>query len=264
MQKAKAIISKFINKCPEEIAHNTAIDKRAVQGSVLIHRMFAALAKEGYHVSDIAQIKTFGDFEHEVTEKAIFSDAVSISGTTSSKISDSEDFNLLNHYGNCDIGVDIEDIENMPVVDDFREEPFYLENFSQREISYCILQINPRASFAGKFAAKEALIKAKKCLSHTSLKSIEILNDDSGRPVYPGFSISIAHSTSLAIAIAVKDEPLSFDMKPMFMEKSGRDLIHTEKRENVLLGMSSLFYVCILSLVLSLCSITAVIVFLLK
>jgi phosphopantetheinyl transferase (holo-ACP synthase) len=207
MQKAKEIFSKFINKPLEEITSETVIDKRAVPGSVLIHRMYAALAKDGYYVSDMTSIKTYGDFEREITGEIRGRDATNLSAKTSltNVSSNAELPQLASQCGNLDIGIDIEDIDNMPIVNDYREEPFYTANFSQREISYCILQHNPQASFAGKFAAKEALVKADNNLQKMPFCEIEILNNESGRPVFDGFSISISHSRTVAIAMAIKN-----------------------------------------------------------
>eukprot|EP00122_Pirum_gemmata_P009880 Pgem_evm1s9120 len=83
---------------------------------------------------------------NEKYTKEILSQAVlttSMNGTT----------NL--HQGNG-VGVDVEPISEFNV----HNENFIERNFTQREIDYCRSQPDPRASFTGKWCAKEAVIKA--------------------------------------------------------------------------------------------------------
>jgi phosphopantetheine--protein transferase-like protein len=103
-------------------------------------------------------------------------------------------------------GIDIEDISNFPVVIDFREDDFYVSNFSMQEISYCILKGKPLGSFAGLFSTKEALCKTSERIRQMPFNKIEITHDDNGKPVYPGYSISISHTDQFAVAIAIANE----------------------------------------------------------
>ena len=84
------------------------------------------------------------------------------------------------------------------------EDSFYSSTFSQREISYCLLQENPIQSFAGKFAAKEALIKIDGSLAAIPMNEIEILNDRKGRPFFQDVTLSISHTDRSAVAVAVR------------------------------------------------------------
>jgi phosphopantetheinyl transferase (holo-ACP synthase) len=92
----------------------------------------------------------------------------------------------------------------MPSVNDFREDEFYVMNFTPAEISYAILQPDPLATFAGLFAAKEAIVKSDNTIKNKAFNSIFIDHLPSGKPIYPGFSISISHTPTLAMASAVK------------------------------------------------------------
>ena len=103
------------------------------------------------------------------------------------------------------IGVDMEEIANMPVVSDFREDEFYKMNFTPAEMAYCILQPNPYASFAGFFAAKEAIVKADNRFKTIPFNEIFIDHVPGGQPVFAGFNISISHVSQLSIAIAIKN-----------------------------------------------------------
>lgn len=200
MTKAKNIIATFLKIDSSEIDENTRIDSSVISGSVLIHRMYSVLSTEGYYVTNKDKIRTYGDFLKELNQ-----------GTTINNISEKNNKKELikSNKSSSDlldvqVGIDIEDIVNMPVVTDYREDRFYIDNFSSKEISYCILQADPRASFAGKFSLKEAIIKADNDYKSIPLMEIEILNDSLGKPIFNGFALSISHTTDKAIAVAIK------------------------------------------------------------
>src|SRR3989338_5418290 len=75
------------------------------------------------------------------------------------------------------IGIDIEAVAR------FKEsytDPYFLRLiFTPGEIEYCQRKHEPYISFAGKFCAKEAVIKAS--TERLQAKEIEILNEDSGK-----------------------------------------------------------------------------------
>ena len=60
------------------------------------------------------------------------------------------------------IGIDIADIEKFEKIKFERKPEFYKKIFLPSEISYCLKYKNPYERFAGKFAIKEATIKAIK------------------------------------------------------------------------------------------------------
>jgi fatty acid synthase subunit alpha len=91
----------------------------------------------------------------------------------------------------CGIGVDIE--LNAAINIDASTSAFIDRNFSKNEIDYCSRSPNPRASFCGRWAAKEAVVKAICNLkpelkqqwlkgAGAPLKDIEILSSVSGSP----------------------------------------------------------------------------------
>ncbi len=102
------------------------------------------------------------------------------------------------------IGIDIEQISLMPPSSDYREDHFYTSNFSPSEIAYCILQPDTAASFAGLFAAKEAIVKADNSYLKRDFNSIKIDHLPNGKPTFPSFSISISHTAQIAVAVAVR------------------------------------------------------------
>jgi phosphopantetheine--protein transferase-like protein len=106
--------------------------------------------------------------------------------------------------GGFQIGVDVEQSDSLPETNDYRSHPFFQDNFTPGEISYCIQQSSARASFCGVWAAKEAAIKAGAASAGHSLKHIEITHDAAGKPGYTGCVVSISHSPSMAVAVCLK------------------------------------------------------------
>jgi len=191
-QQIKEILGNFIHLDAAHISEHTVIDRSAVQSSILIHRMYAALAEAGLVIANPGAIKTFGDLQ----QAAGLEDRHAPSPALPTMPAD------FANDGLCG-GIDIEDISRFNMVTDYREDEFYRQNFSPAEIAWCILQPNPLASFGGKFAAKEAIVKADNRFKFIPFYKIEVLNDPDGKPQFKGFEISISHTQTTAIAMAI-------------------------------------------------------------
>jgi phosphopantetheine--protein transferase-like protein len=205
IETLKALVAPFVQLDPALIGAQTIIDRRAIKGSIMVHRMFAVLEREGFAVAD-RTIGTFGELAAALGKEegvaAPASTAAPPPPVAKEKSSPPETGRHLR--GLLAVGIDMEEVSNMPVVADFREEPFYRQNFSEREIAYCILQPDPRQSFAGRFCAKEAICKADRDWRRMPFNLIEIRSDAEGRPYFEGFALSISHTPAQAIAIALK------------------------------------------------------------
>jgi len=111
--------------------------------------------------------------------------------------------------GNIGIGVDIEKIERFN--DCFDDVSFLHQIFTQREIDAYFLRKNKIPHLAGRFCAKEAVIKAfGDCKKKIFFKDVEIFNNDNGSPYAVvnkhkdyDTKISISHDESHAIAISL-------------------------------------------------------------
>ncbi len=110
-----------------------------------------------------------------------------------------------------EIGIDIESISNFPVVNDYREDPFYKTNFTQNEISYCILKPSPIQSFAGLFCIKEAICKTDENFRRIPANQIEIMHTAEGKPEFRGYALSVSHTKDIATAVAVKGKSIKND-----------------------------------------------------
>lgn len=198
-EKIKSIISTFIKVPAEQITVSTVIDRTAVNNSIALHRMYAKLAEEGFIVSDYWSINTFSALLKRINGNGNASlpevEYVSVNGNGLPPQVQAE---------GAAVGIDIEEVDAMPRANDFREDAFYKMNFSSAEIAYCILQPAPYASFAGLFAAKEAIVKANNLNKSRPFNTIVINHDAEGKPTYPGFHISVSHTNNLAIAVALQ------------------------------------------------------------
>ena len=105
------------------------------------------------------------------------------------------------------IGIDIVKIARFRNKKYNVNQKFYEKIFTINEIEYCIKYKDPYTHFAGKFAAKEALIKATH--KKIQLNKIEIKNKKSGleiiikNKIESGIHISISHEIDYAVAMCV-------------------------------------------------------------
>ena len=94
------------------------------------------------------------------------------------------------------IGVDIVEIDRMRRTLD-RTPGFAQRVFTQEERSYCDARSNPAASYAGCFAAREAVLKALGCgfAEGVAFDDVSVTHDPHGRPqaVLRGRAAQIAH-----------------------------------------------------------------------
>ena len=189
------IIAQFLHVEASSITANTLINRQALKSSIFVHRMYGKLADAGFAVNDYSSINTFGELENKLTgnsEKLIVNTP-----------NNSATIQQFSNQTNTQIGIDIEQISSLPKTNDFRIEGFYIDNFSEKEIAYCILQPNVYSSFAGLFAAKEAIVKANNQYQNIKFKDIVITHNAQGKPEFNGVTISISHTKETAVAVAV-------------------------------------------------------------
>ncbi|MGB9694789.1 MAG: holo-ACP synthase [Caldisericaceae bacterium] len=107
------------------------------------------------------------------------------------------------------MGVDIVSVKRISNLLELYGERFLLRVFTEREILYAKSKNSYVQTLAGKFAAKESVIKLSG--KFIPFQKIEILNNDKGIPCVVGndnIMISISHEREFAVAVAVevKDE----------------------------------------------------------
>ena len=110
----------------------------------------------------------------------------------------------MNFFDEFDVGIDLVKIDRFKKIPFDKNESFYKKNFSEEEIEYCLRFQEPYKHFAGKFAIKEATIKAInkkielleiKTYHDKSKPKVSIINEEID------FKVSVSHDGDYAIAI---------------------------------------------------------------
>ncbi len=109
------------------------------------------------------------------------------------------------------IGIDITDIEKFEKIKYETKKEFYEKIFLPSEITYCLKYKNPYERFAGKFAIKEATIKAIN--ENINMKQIETIHVKSkpsikikkSKKKYQ-FQVSVSHDKKIAVAVVISFE----------------------------------------------------------
>jgi len=82
------------------------------------------------------------------------------------------------------IGIDLVEIQRIEQALKRWGERFERRVFSDQEIAYCRKHVRAPIHYAGRFAAKEAFIKSIGGLQGLTMRDIEILNDNAGKPAF--------------------------------------------------------------------------------
>jgi holo-[acyl-carrier protein] synthase len=103
------------------------------------------------------------------------------------------------------IGIDIENIGRFVAKPYLDHTSFYQKIFTAAEIKYCLSKNNPYPSFAVRFCAKEAFIKAIG-QRDIPLKEIEVIKDGE-RPFVvwqnTRYTVSLSHDQDKAVAAVI-------------------------------------------------------------
>lgn len=117
------------------------------------------------------------------------------------------------------LGVDIVEVERMRAI--LRRTPSFKHKvFSEDECAYCDSKADPAMSYAARFAAKEAVLKALGCgfSQGIGLRDVEVAVDENGKPEAKLYrramelyeekdvremALSLSHTSSDAIACAI-------------------------------------------------------------
>ncbi len=111
------------------------------------------------------------------------------------------------------IGIDITDVEKFEKIKFQKKPEFYKKIFLPSEIAYCLKYKNPYERFAGKFAIKEATIKAIN--QNIQLLDIETIHTKSkpnikikkSKRKYK-FQVSVSHEKKIAVAVVISFEEI--------------------------------------------------------
>jgi holo-[acyl-carrier protein] synthase len=137
------------------------------------------------------------------------------------------------------VGFDLEDLEDFGRTMDQSGEAFLNRVYTEREIEYCRSQPHARQSYAARYCAKEAAMKALGIAGMEGLKwrDFEIICATSGAPqlLVTGlaasaaeslrvrrFFVSLSHSRSAAGAVVVAEGAGSITKRPAASQNTAR------------------------------------------
>ncbi len=112
------------------------------------------------------------------------------------------------------VGADIENIKRFRRLNKKTDKIFFKKILTDKELAYCFISHDPAPHLAGRFSAKEAIIKALGGLGENGLafNKMEILNNKIGAPEVffkekkfkkYRIKITISHTKDLALAMAI-------------------------------------------------------------
>ena len=84
---------------------------------------------------------------------------------------------------NMGMGMDMQEIDELPEATDFLTHEFYSSHFAPSEIATAVLRPNPREHLCGIFCAKEAAKKSHPALLNLRMSDLFVSHDKEGRPL---------------------------------------------------------------------------------
>ena len=206
------LTARFWRLEPEEVAGSLRFDSRGLSGfgSVRVLTFFAAIESQlGVRIDDPSSIRTFADLLTQVENGGPPAPAPD-------RVAAPVPAPVPRIPASIGLGHDIEEVRNLPDAADYRQDPFYRDNFSPAELDYCLDQQDPRPHLAARWCAKEAVKKCSPHLLHVPMASIEvsllvtgeptvqILDEAARRSLHDArLLVSLSHTDSFASAVAV-------------------------------------------------------------
>jgi len=252
MDPLKEIIAFYLEISPDDIHESTQIGHHGIPKSIRRHRMYAKIISEGFEITQPSRIETFGDLLSDLQGESIpvgsetdcvDEGAVVLEDTRSA----SHKRGALQHS----VGIDVEEIDNLPDASEFLNHLFYTENFSPSEISTALTTSDPKRRLAGLFSLKEAICKADNRFLHIPFKDLEISHSEAGAPIYDGFALSNSYTELFVVGIAIPN--LSIEKDRCLEDKSNVLALRIKVRmlqRAVFLSMCCIAVISVMALVL--------------
>lgn len=203
------IIATLLGTDPTAVHPDLTFAGTRLQGSLARTRLYTAIEQQlGVTCPAAYTARTYGELHAAIYGAASASTAPQV------PVAPSAPEQYHGAMPNIACGIDIEMVENLPVVADYWSDAFYSATFTPAEIAYCLLQDQPLVHFAARWCAKEALQKCDPAYLQTDLRTLEVRLQASGTPylcaVTAGhstplpFAVSLAHTPQAAVAVVVK------------------------------------------------------------
>jgi phosphopantetheine--protein transferase-like protein len=208
----QGIIATLLGTNPADVHPDIAFAGTRLQGSLARTRLYTAIEQQlGVACQAAYTARTYGELH-----AAIYGTAPAITTTQAAAAPSAPEQHMQHNEATPSIacGIDIEMVENLPVVPDYWSDAFYSTTFTPAEIAYCLLQDQPSVHFAARWCAKEALKKCDPAYLQADLRTLEVRLNASGAPylcaVADGqsmplpFAVSLSHTAQAAVAVVVK------------------------------------------------------------
>ena len=206
------MIATMLMVSPSEITDGTSL--ATLNTSLGAAKVRLGLKRLGLAVPAGAKPATFGGLVAALSGEAATSATQAPSGAAAKPVSASATTSGGSaNSGTLQVGVDVEEIDALPIAADYWEHEFYQGSFAKSEIAYAVVQAEPRIHFAGFWCAKEALRKCDSAFNEVSPADTVVAHDHEGRPylTQPGIAgperlphaVSISHTTAVATAVVV-------------------------------------------------------------
>jgi phosphopantetheine--protein transferase-like protein len=206
------VIATLLGTDPADVHPDIAFAGTRLQGSLARTRLYMAIEQQlGVACQAAYTARTYGELY-----TAIYGTAPAITAPQAPASLPAPEQYVQRNGATPSIacGIDIEMVDNLPVVPDYWNDAFYSASFTPAEIAYCLLQDQPLVHFAARWCAKEALKKCDSAYLQADLRTLEVRLNASGAPylcaVVGGhstalpFAVSLSHTTQAAVAVVVK------------------------------------------------------------
>ena len=194
--EVKEYISKLCNK---EITNQTLINLSSAQKS----RLHSWMSSRSIDFNEDKLIAPF-TIDELLSGNSTNFDSDTVGGNSEGKFFRQKIISERNRTENFAVGIDIQRIDELfptglPL--DPKSDNHLRGIFSMSEMSYSQSKVNPVETLTGIFAVKEAVLKCTK--AGIGLTDVTVSWDKYGAPEVSGYKVSLSHSGSYVVAVAI-------------------------------------------------------------
>ncbi|MBI5925014.1 MAG: 4'-phosphopantetheinyl transferase superfamily protein [Aquabacterium sp.] len=215
------ILAKMVRQSPDAIADTSSLGSLGLTSSFGLSALRSAIEKEsqrrlppiGLHLR-VSELLQMIEAAHNSSAADPSTDLPKVRDTAIREPDSPRSFASRSSItGDFGVGLDMQEIEDLPETDDYRGHSFYFGHFSSTEIATALLRPDPRAHLCGIFCVKEAVKKSHAKLLDLRMDEILVCHDDAGKPFVElrvskpdiaalnfRFHISITHTRRVAAA----------------------------------------------------------------
>jgi phosphopantetheinyl transferase (holo-ACP synthase) len=214
--QVRELVATMLRVPPEEVVDETSL--ALLHTSLDDARLKLGLKRLGLPLLTTTRPATFGQLQAALrgTGDAVVQQATNLPPlTTGANAGRVSNVGVISKHAasGVQVGVDVQDIESLPVADDYWVHEFYVGMFDKTEIAYAVTQTDPRIHLTGCWCAKEALRKCDAAFQRVDFRLTVVAHESSGRPylvrqspvgpVRLPHALSLSHTREVATAVVV-------------------------------------------------------------